>query len=68
MRNFDLKHKGHEFKILHEHINTHECLKCGMVVLIIEGVKISYLMYTNDRNPYKDCISCNEMIIKNIIE
>jgi len=70
----DIEHLGHKFKLIYEDwiCYSYLCEKCNCVVDLYINNHAKYdnllLMYDNDKYYEKLNLTCDEIIIKNIIE
>lgn len=77
MKIFDNNYLGHNFTVVYfnSEIKTLSCDKCNCCAyfstdktLIYNGESDNYYFWCDDISYYKRLISCNEIIIKQIIE
>ena len=74
LKYFDPHYKDHDFILYKDSERTFNCSKCNIMVLIIENdsVETTYLIYPStigkNKGFTKCFLSCDEMIIKKLIE
>jgi hypothetical protein len=64
----NLQYMGHNLVLLPNFNRTFRCTQCKCDILISGSSEYTYKMYYDNDHRLTDPITCNEMIIKNIIE
>ncbi len=65
----DLNYKNHKFELMKNCISTYKCLECGVFYMYFMDISPHYYICSENRLPtgLKN-LSCEECMIKNIIE
>jgi len=70
---FDINYLGHDFDVYispepGEYMHDYSCLKCKVRIVYNPEVEYERFVVVDDSEVFDPCLTCEENIIKNIIE